>query len=71
MTISDVTVDSVPTEYGVSSLSSMSIAIDDELYDYTASVSIDDSFSSVTGIVDDYYGRVLLARSAADFVAAQ
>ena len=43
-------------------------SIDDGLFDYSTSVSNGDSFTSIVGIVDDFWGWVLLPRSGADFV---
>ena len=68
ISLSSATLSSEPSQYGVSTLAEYSLSVDDSLFDYTTSAANGDSFSTVVGIVDEYYGWVLLPRSGADFV---
>ncbi|MBM75263.1 MAG: hypothetical protein CMK59_07665 [Proteobacteria bacterium] len=52
--------------FGVSALDEYTISLDDDLYDYTADAAAGSSWSTIVGIVDDYYGYVFLPRSTAD-----
>lgn len=67
ISLSSASISSDPSQYNVSTLAEYSLSIDDGLFDYTTSVSNGDSFTTITGIVDEYYGWVLLPRSGADF----
>ncbi|MAA77952.1 MAG: hypothetical protein CL916_01730 [Deltaproteobacteria bacterium] len=68
VSLSSASVSSEPSQYNVSTLAEYSLSLDDGLFDYTTSASNGDAFTTVTGIVDEYYGWVLLPRSGADFV---
>ena len=56
------------SQYGAATLSPYSLKIDDSFYDWTASAQNGQLFQSITGVVDDYYGYVILPRSADDLV---
>ena len=66
VTLTTATVSSDADTYGVSELSEYSISLDSTLYDYTTDVSSGTTYTSITGIVDDYYGYTLLPRGSSD-----
>ena len=68
VTITTATVSSDVDEYGVSTLDEYSISLDATLYDYVVDVASGTTYTSITGIVDDYFGYTLLPRSASDIV---
>ena len=66
VTITSATVSSGADNYGVSEISEYSISLDSTLYDYTSDVSSGTTYTSITGIVDDYYGYTILPRGNSD-----
>ena len=55
-------------QYKTCTLAEYSINLDDGLVDYTSFASNGTTYASIVGVVDEYYGWVLLPRSGADFV---
>ncbi|MEC7987416.1 MAG: hypothetical protein VX278_19765 [Myxococcota bacterium] len=68
VSLSAVTLDSDMDMYGVSGLSTYSVSLDSTLFDYSTVASNGSSFTTVVGIIDDYYGMTLLPRNGGDFV---
>jgi len=68
VSLGSATVSSEPDQYMVCTLSEYSISLDDGLFDYTSAVSNGVTYSNIVGVVDEYYGWVLLPRSGADVV---
>ena len=68
ISLSSASISSDPDTYNVSTLAEYSLSLDDGLFDYMSSVSNGDAYSSIVGIVDEYYGWVLLPRTGVDFV---
>jgi len=69
VSLGSATVNSEPDpQYKTCTLAEYSISLDDGLVDYTSSVTNGTTYTSIVGVVDEYYGWVLLPRSGADFV---
>ena len=68
VSIENVTLTSEASQYGSATLSPYSVKIDDSFYDWTTSLQNGQTLQSITGVVDDYYGYVILPRTSADLV---